>query len=598
MYKIIISTAISAIAFTSSMAQQYKDYIGAGHNVGMTVTSSSNSGGTNGSKILDGSGMDAAFYEASRFGAQATFGVKPADIDIIKNMGYEAWIDDQFTKSPSLILPTMNGIWSYLLTIDPNGFGPYSLHFNYAWWQTNMTNQDLLRQRVAYALSQILVISAESGIRDHGDALSSYYDILVNNAFGNYKDILYAIAKHPSMGFYLSHLNNPKSVPAQNIYPDQNFAREIMQLFTIGLYQLNADGTRVLNANNQSIPTYNNNDIINLAKVFTGLGGGGNTGTMYCTQPVEFGTSFYCINKTIPMVMYASQHEPGAKTFLGFTIPGQTTYTNTQAMNEVNTAIDFLFNHANTAPFVSKLLIQRFTTSNPSSAYVGRVAAKFINNGQGVRGDMKAVIKAILLDPEARSVASYMQEHGGKVREPFIRMTQLVRALPTTANTGRYWHNGYNFLEDTDQHVLHAPSVFNFYLPNHQPVGDLIDIGLVSPEMKLHNTATAITYNNLIWGSTSPWNWAVLYSWIGAHGNDRVQLNYTYMQSIADDSELLINYLDRIFTHGQMTKETRQLLRTNLNQLWNINDANNYRRYRVSIALSTIMTSPDYFYTK
>jgi uncharacterized protein (DUF1800 family) len=595
-YKIILSIFVLSI-WDIAFGQPYKDYIGAGHNVGITITSSSSSAGTSASKILDGSGLDASFFDASRFAGQTTFGSKPDYIETIKNMGFESWINDQFTKSPSLLLPQMNSIWAEIIAQNPNAFGPTHIHFNYAWWQINMNNQDLLRQRVAYALSQILVISAKSELGNYGTGLSAYYDLLLNNAFGNYLDILRAVAKNPSMGFYLSHLNNDKSNPAQNKFPDENFAREIMQLFSIGLYQLNNDGTRVLNSNNQPIPTYDNNDIKNLAKVFTGLGGAATTGQMYCNFPVEFGTDYGCLNKTLPMIMYGNHHEPGSKTFLGYTINGQSTYTNAQAMAEVDAAIDFLFNHPNTPPFISHLLIQRFTTSNPSPSYISRVAAKFINNGQGVRGDMKAIIKAILLDPEARSVSSYMQEHNGKVREPFIRMTQLARSFPTIAETGHYWNNGINYLESTGQHVMHAPSVFNFYLPYHQPVGDLVNLNLVSPELKLHNTSTSINYNNLIWGCTSPWG-TLMYSWEGFNDNDIVKLDYTYMKSIAEDTELLINYLDRILTHGQLTDETRQLLRTNLNQMWYSNNANEYKTYRVSIALSTIMTSPDYIYAK
>ncbi len=579
-------------------AQQYKDYIGAGHNVGMTVTSSSNSNGTNASKLLDGSGLDAKLFDASRFAAQSTFGRNLTQIDAIKNMGYEAWINDQFTKTPTILLPTMTSIWSQIYALDPDAFGPYSLHFNYAWWQTNMTNQDMLRQRVAYALSQILVTSAvNNDLGQYGEAMCSYYDIFITKGFDNYKDILLAVTKHPSMGFYLSHFNNPKANPALNINPDQNYAREIMQLFTVGLFQLNQDGTNVLDGNNNPIPTYDNDDIRELAKVFTGMGGGAGQVSMYCNGTVEFGTDYHCINKTVPMAMYAWQHQTGPKSFMTMNLTGRTSYTNAQAMMEVDSAVTYLFNHPNTAPFVSYRLIQRMVTSNPSPAYVGRVAAKFANNGSGVRGDMKAVIKAILMDEEARSVVAYNQEHGGKVREPFLRYTHVCRSLPILTHQNRYWNDGNGMAEDLGQHVMHAPSVFNFYPPDYQPVGDLSTLELESPEFKLHNTSSSMKYFNKVDWWTSTWG-GLMGNWTDNQNNpDRGWIDYTYMNSIAGDSEDLINYLDKIFTHGQLTSETRAIMRNSLNQIYYTWDST-WLQDRSKLGLYMIMTSPDYIYTK
>ncbi len=582
--------------FNGLSAQSYTDYIGAGHKVGVTITASSNITNSSPSRTMDGSGMNAKLFDASRFLGQSTFGANLEMIEDASDMGFEPWIDDQFTKPAQPILPLMYDIWNEIYTADSTAYGPWALHFNYAWWQRNMTNDDLLRQRVAYALSQILVTSINSDLREWGESVSSYYDIFINNAFGNYKDILLNVTKHPAMGYYLSHLNNPPEDLANNIHPDENFAREIMQLFTIGLYQLNANGTRVLDGNGDGIPTYTNNDIKQLAKVFTGMGGGTVLEMMYCPEVPEFGTNMYCLDKTAPMIMFPFFHEPGSKSFLGFTIPGSTTYNATTAMNEVNTAVDFLFNHANTAPFVSYRLIQRLVTSNPTNEYVGRVSAIFANNGSGVRGDMKAVIKAILLDPEARSAAAYLDESNGKLREPFVRYTHIGRALPNASHHNRYWNNGFNYLDITRQHVMASPTVFNFYLPDFQPVGDISNAELVAPEFKIHNTATSVGYIN----AANSWFWSnseyggLMNSWEGEEGNqDGVWLVTDSLQNISGDSEDLINELDKIFTHGQLSDETRQVFRNALNPLYWTDD-NDWLRYRARMAIYLMMISPDY----
>jgi uncharacterized protein (DUF1800 family) len=604
------------IIMSSTLAQPYKDYVGAGHNAGVTVTASSFVGDATPAKTMDGSGMNDDIMAASRFINQATMGGNAATINSALNMGYGPWIDDQFTKAPSNILPVMNTIWNEIYTLDPGRFGPYALHFNYAWWQVNMTNQDLLRQKTAYALSQILVTSINSDLRDWGESLSSYYDIFINQAFGNYKDILLEVTKHPAMGYYLSHMNNPKTDLVNNIRPDENYAREIMQLFTIGLYQLNQNGTRILDSNGNPVPTYNNEDIKEMAKIFTGLHGGAvlpcpadpyppqctcwsSNNPAFCdtldytccwwpTAP-EFGTNIYVLDKTVPMIMSNENHEPGPKTMPDGTVIN----IPNNGMAEVEAAVNWLFNHPSTAPFVSYRLIQRFVKSNPSPDYVFRVASKFIDNGSGIRGDMKAVIKAILMDEEARSSEGYLDVSAGKLREPFLRYTHLAKSLPTITDQGRYWNNGYNYLNATRQHVMASPTVFNFYLPDFQPVGDIGSAGLVAPEFKLHNTATSIGYINEVHGWTI-WN-GLMYSWEGSWPDnlDGAYLLTTDLQNISNDTEDLINELDMLLTHGQLSDETRQILRTALNPLyWTWDTSSAYHRTRLAIYL--IMISPDY----
>ena len=587
--------------------QLYTDYLGAGHNSGLAITASSSISNSRPEKTMDGSGLNNKLFEASRFFGQATFGMQRNAIETFsQSLQYESWIDSQFTKPLRLMTPKMQAIWQQILDESENPdeeFGPYALHFNYAWWENNINNQDLLRQRVAYALSQILVISYNSDLSNWAESITSYYDILLANSFGNYRDILGAISFHPSMGYYLSHLNNPKTNVATNTNPDQNFAREIMQLFTIGLVQLNQDGTPILDLNGQPIPTYNNNDIAELAKVFTGLMGGGLEEWVDWKDHVDFGDDIGMIDKELPMVMYAPQHEPGPKTFLGYTIPNGLT-----GVQDINMAIDFLFNHPNTAPFISYRLIQRLVKSNPSPAYVGRVAAAFTDNGSGVRGDLRAVVKAILLDEEARSPEAMADPTHGKLREPMLRFTNIVRGFPLYATQNRYWNNGYDYYNATRQHVMYSPSVFNFYLPNFSPVGDIAANGLVAPEFKLHNTSTAITYINQVnswmggfwydgdemilheWG-------ALFWSWNAPPDEeDFVRTVTNELLPYAQDSEYIINDLDIRFCHGQLSDETRQLMRTALNGTywtWN-SQVQEYKYLRIRSAIYIMLISPDY----
>ncbi|MEZ4910365.1 MAG: DUF1800 domain-containing protein [Saprospiraceae bacterium] len=571
-------------------------YFGAGQTQGVTVTASNSIDGSDPTKTIDGSGMNAQLLDASRFLNQATFGANYEDIVAVSQGSYAEWIDDQIQQSPSLMLPELLSIWDEIIAADPEAFGPTALIFNYAWWNINMTNKDLLRQRVAYALSQILVTSIRSDLEGWGDSVASYYDIFIEEAFGNYKDILTKVALHPAMGYYLSHLNNPREDVENNIHPDENFAREIMQLFSIGLVELHANGTPKLDSLGKFIPTYSNTDIKQLAKIFTGLAGGATLPMMYCPDEPEFDLNIYCLDKTVPMKMFGWMHEPGNKIFLGQTIIGKQNYTDQEAMDELKEAIDIIFNHPNVGPFVAFRLIQRFTTSNPSPSYVKRVADVFADNGHGVRGDMAAVIKAILLDVEARSAVIHDDALSGKLREPFIRYTQVARSLPTTSNKNRYWNNGYNYLWDVKQHVMASPSVFNFYPPDYTVNATFREENKYGPEFKIHDTSSAISYiNNVhVWSwSSDSWG-GLMYSWHGSEADlDGVWLDTELLEGKADDSEYIINYFDTVFTHGQLTDETRQIIREALAPLhWTWDES--WRRYRVRTAFYLLLISPDY----
>lgn len=582
----------------SLSAQNYTDYLGSGHSAGITVTASSSKTGVQGlQSLVNGKGLDDSLFDASRFLAQASFGAKIDYITQVKNMGFEPWIDDQFTKPASLIRPKLDTIWNMLYNLyisngipEEDIYGPAAVHFNYAYWDNNLKNADLLRHRVAEALSEILVISYNSDLEGSAIALSSYYDMLLQNSFGNYKDLLMAVTKHPAMGYYLSHFQNRKTNVAENTRPDENYAREIMQLFTIGLVELNNDGTPKTDNQGNQIPTYDNEDIRQMAKIFTGFGSAGVEPWVdwYIGSNDTFYVDFYASRKDIPMKMYNNWHEPGEKIILKqLTIPsGQ------NGMQDVDQAVDFLFNHPNIGPFISKKLIQRLVKSNPSPAYVDRVATVFNGGAGNPRGDMKALIKAILLDPEARTRAGMERPDAGILRPPFLRMLHLMRTLDLQQPQNRFLHNGYSIIEDVGQHVMASPTVFNFYPPDYAPIGEISDGGLVAPEFKLHNSSKSIKYLNSIFG-TSFWGTA-FWSWDGDYIPNPT-VNYTHYISIAEDVERMLREADILYTHGQMTDGTKAIIRQALKDMyWNWNNNYEWKHYRAGLLIYLTMISPDY----
>ena len=417
----------------------------------------------------------------------------------VMTMGYSAWIDDQFSRPIGTLSPFVQ--WA---DAQPSSAQIYNDIKQDAWWGRAMglpklrpdasTTQlpDPLRQRVAFALSQIFVISDNMETLGTNPAgMINYYDMLENNAFGNYRDLLFGVATHPCMGIYLSHLGNAKADPVANTFPDENFAREVMQLFSIGLWMLNTDGTQQLDATGQPIPTYSNANITEMARVFTGLS--------------HWNSDFngYSDDFTQPMIGWDAYHDLGTKTLLlGVTTPARTASpgsTGTATFADVNAAIDNLFNHPNVGPFVARQLIQRFITSNPSPAYIARVATAFNNNGSGVRGDMKAVIKAMLLDDEARNPLMRSDPTYGKLREPFLKCVNFAHAFNATSQAGWYYLD--SFILDHDEEPLKSPSVFNFYLPNYTPPGALAQAGLVAPEFQIINASSGTLAPNYFWNA-------------------------------------------------------------------------------------------------
>lgn len=530
--------------------------------------------------------------EAARFLVQASFGPDqdstndvdhiPENVEELITMGFEAWIDDQFTRPVGFLQPFVEFAPSLPQYYTDMKVG--------SWWNRVMGVPSLvpggppqlpdpLRQRVAFALSQILVISDRpETLAVEPDGMANYYDMLLTNSFRNYRDLLFNVTIHPCMGFYLSHLKNRKPDPINNIFPDENFAREVMQLFSIGLWELNQDGTRCLDTNGLPIPTYDNSDITEFARVFTGLSYGPSNQIAFLNAQQNFET---------PMKMWDIHHDCDPKTLLnGVALPARIANTNTGAagMLDINAAMDNLFWHTNVAPFIGKQLIQRFVTSNPSTGYVARVSAAFNNNGSGVRGDMKAVIKAILLDDEARDPAQMTNPVFGKQREPFLRVVNFARAFNAAASNGVYELDDFNM--DHYQQVLNAPSVFNFYLPGYTPPGALANAGLVGPEYQILNAGSAISAPNYYYQSIP----GSLHRW-GASTQKAVELNLTQEHAMLNDIDGLIRRLDLALMYGTLSPREFQIIReaaarVTSGWLW--------QEERIYLIIYLMVTSPEF----
>jgi len=334
--------------------------------------------------------------EAFQFLNQASFGATEAEAQVVINMGIESWIDDQLRQPASLHFPFLQA----LPIVQPMGL--MNADRLDIWFRNALHGDDQLRQRVAFALSEILVVSQLGALNGRPYSTTSYYDVLVRNAFGNYRDLLGEVTLHPAMGVYLSMLSNEKPDVVNNIRPDENYAREVMQLFSIGLVALNQDGTVVTNDQGQPVPTYDQSIIEGFAHVYTGW--------TYANSPRFRNPPQSLVGDVAPMQLWPAFHDTGPKKILnGVTIPqGQS------GDQDLAAALDNIFEHPNVAPFVSTRLIERLTTSNPSPEYVSRVAGVFIDNGSGVRGDLGAVVEAILLDDEARPAVPI--ELDGKIK--------------------------------------------------------------------------------------------------------------------------------------------------------------------------------------
>lgn len=464
--------------------------------------------------------------EASHFLQQSTFGPTMEAINQVSTNGITAWIDEQMDDSPTQISLTSRNLFQ---TGQPFN----SSLWRHAWWRIAILGTDQLRQRMAYALSQITVINTEEGnlIGNNITIQANYYDPLIINSFGRYRDILDHVAYSPAMGFYLSHLRNRKADPTINRFPDENFAREIMQLFSIGLWELNPDGTRKTDIEGNFIETYDNKTITEMAKIFTGMS--------LILSNGRAASSFYELNVFddyhAAMRVFDEEHEPGEKKlFDNIIIPdGQT------GEEDVQMALDALSQHSSTAPFISHLLIQRFTSSNPSPEYIRRVSSAWTHSD----GNLGQVIRAILLDPESRFPTSSLITRG-KVREPIIRATHILRAFsPDTPNT-TFAVLSNQLKNDLGHFPMSSPTVFNFYSPTFSPQGEIRDSGLVSPELEIANLTTLLASHDR-------------FRKICANGHHTRTVGYKEEELLADNLEELLDRLDLILTAGTMSESTR-----------------------------------------
>ena len=412
--------------------------------------------------------------EASRFLAQASFAASDAEIERVKTLGASAWLDDQFTQ------PRTQGHYDWMLArgyaVDAN-INSFAGTDN-TLWRKFMSSPDLLRQRVTLALSEIFVVSmAGLPIAWRGFVAASYVDVLEANAFGTYRALLEAVTLSPAMGTYLNMRGNQKEDAATGRVPDENYAREVLQLFSIGLLELATDGTP---RNGVATDTYGQDTITGLAKVFTGWDNDGlsRTESSYAQRP---------------MIFNATRHSTAEKRFLGTTIAA-----GTDGRVALATALDTIANHTNIGPFIGRQLIQRLVTSSPGAAYVGRVAAVFNNNGSGVRGDLKAVIKAVLLDADARRAPSASDTTRGKLREPVVRLVQWARSFRVASPTD-LWNLG-NLSDPATrlgQSPLRSPSVFNFFRPGYVPPNSALGTqGVTAPEFQITNESSVVGWAN------------------------------------------------------------------------------------------------------
>lgn len=579
-------------------AQDYPLYIGAGNIDNVTITASDEAAELSIENIINGSGFDAEMMESARFLSQASFGANRELVEYVNDIGFEAWLDEQYNVPQSEFLTQLNEDWDYLYNgyisagyTEDEIFGPWALNFNYTWFDHMVTGEDQLRQRMAYALSQILVVSNQSDLSDLGRGMANYYDILMNHSLGNYEDLLNDVSTSIMMGVYLSHLNNPKEIPELNIHPDENYAREIMQLFTIGLYELQPNGQHKLDAEGNSIPTYDNDDIKELARVFTGFGPGDINEYVDWVDEPYFGLDIWGADELVPMMMFDEYHDQGEKVLLG---GRHTIAANQTGIEDVEEAISVLFNHENVGPFLAYRLIQRLVKSNPSPDYVQRVAAVFDDNGSGERGDLFAVAKAILLDTEARSCEAMNDPTNGKLKEPILALSQFCRSIPMYTADGNFWFNGFAMLRSTGQFPLSAPSVFNFYTPTDAPNGDISQQGLVAPEFKLFNTLSSVDYLNLMHVGTF-WEY-FLDDWEDddVFGQNYIKVDSIYINEIMenDGKEAFVNELDILLTHGKMTDSWRTVIRESIEDLNWEDPADAY------MILFLTLISPDYMIDK
>jgi len=537
--------------------------------------------------------------QASRFLGQATCGPTQQEIDALatdlKNKPRTAYVDWINAQAAKPVTDADLALTAFRTQFPPNypsyGYRQHALDSG-AVRAGLMISSDLqLRYRVAYALSEIFVVSAQGDLIGSPEGLCDWQDMLLKNAFGKFRDLLYAVTTHPCMGTYLTSAGNAKAgFSSPGSRPDENYAREVMQLFTIGLYQLKPNGNYVVAAGHL-IPTYDNDDITELARVFTGMNypkglgekikkdRSGNVAVQAAdNQNVRYGT----------MIFEDKRHDEGAKKYLdGTSFPA-----GRSSEQDISDLITKLAHNASTAPFISRALILRLVTSNPSPAYVQAVADTFVKTD----GDLKAVVTAILLNPEARATNLALRETAGKLREPWLRFTQMARAFQAKPSETPPFYPTYqkDMLAAFGQFPLASTSVFNFFLPSYEPPGEIVQrnervpitqLPIVAPEFQILHATTAIDTPNYFL--------ATLSGEFGAKKKFKtISLDLTPQIDLATKPESLIDNVDTLLTSGMMSPATRNIILTAIRSLPDQTEEGKTERAKMAVYLTLV--SPDY----
>ena len=506
--------------------------------------------------------------EAARFLFQAAMGAPRSEIANVQRLGYAGWLDAQFA------MPASGTRWDWLVSngYDASTFRNSQAGFDSTTWRKLITSPDTLRQRVTLALSEILVVSINGLVGGGWRAFAGagYLDLLEANCFGDYRNLLELVSTSPAMGEYLTFLGNTKYNPITGALPDENYAREIMQLFSIGLVKLNVDGTAKL-LNGEPVETYGLDDITGLARIFTGWD---------FDLRAELGKTPDFIRRSL--VQVPSRHETGASTFLGSTVPA-----GLSATDALKAALDIIYAHPNVAPFISSQLIQRLVTSNPSPAYVSRIATVFNNDGKGIKGNLKAVVRAILLDDEARNAANLTNPTFGKVREPMLRFLAWARAFNANSSSDT-WQLGDTSDPATrlGQSPLRSPTVFNFFRPGYVPPNSSIgSANLTAPEFQITNESSVVGYVNYMQAAVSR-----------VSGINDVIGNYSNLLPLADDAASLLDELNTVLAAGQLSLATLTSLRSAVGTMPAGSDAN--RLKRIYAALTLVLAAPEFIVLK
>jgi uncharacterized protein (DUF1800 family) len=527
--------------------------------------------------------------EAARFVLQTGIAASTAEIAAVRAEGFAPWLDRHMAAtSPSGVAWLASRGYTQ---VDTNRWFDRSEPADYMIWNQLLSGAPGARTRAALALSEFFVVSTDGiDFRWKSQGMARYWDILAENAFGNFRTLLEEVTLNPAMGQWLNTLGNRRA-DGRGRVPDENYAREVMQLFTIGLYQLNPDGTPRARANGQPVETYTNTDVQELAKVFTGYDFD-YTGTTRIPDPQNAGQTIDSVDYVLrPMTADPAKwrtprttgyHAPEAKAFLGTTIPA-----GTSAVDSLKAALDALFNHANTGPFFARQMIQRLVTSNPAPGYVQRVAAVFADNGKGVRGDLGAVFRAIWLDDEALAAANVTSNSFGKLREPILRLAQFARTFGASSKSGN-WSvaSTADPSNRLSQSPLRSASVFNFFRPGYVPANsNTAANSMVAPELQLVNESTAPAYVNFMQ--------RVIAGQEGAT-ND-LAVPYAEEVALAHDSARLLDRLDLLMTAGQLSPESRTLIKGALDAtvVTEASDAATKLR-RVQTAVLLVMAAPEY----